>query len=93
MFGREVGGIFRSHSPRMGPFLPGSDLDTPHCHVDTAFILDRLSYKSPQSDNLLVKDLSLKISQGKHLLVVGDTGTGKTSFLRVLNRLWESSSG
>ncbi|XP_048841780.1 ATP-binding cassette sub-family D member 4 isoform X1 [Brienomyrus brachyistius] len=70
-----------------------SDLDAPHRHVDTAFILDRLSYKCPQSDSLLVKDLSLKISQGTHLLVVGDTGTGKTSFLRVLNRLWESSSG
>ncbi|XP_061098026.1 ATP-binding cassette sub-family D member 4 isoform X2 [Conger conger] len=60
---------------------------------DTAFVLDRLSYKSPFSDELLVKELSLKVSQGTHLLVVGNTGTGKTSLLRVLNRLWESSSG
>uniref|UniRef100_A0A669BBT9 ATP-binding cassette, sub-family D (ALD), member 4 n=1 Tax=Oreochromis niloticus TaxID=8128 RepID=A0A669BBT9_ORENI len=57
--------------------------------VDTAFIVDHLSYKSPFSDELLVEDLSLKISQGTHLLVVGNTGTGKTSLLRVLNRLWE----
>ncbi|XP_018550038.1 ATP-binding cassette sub-family D member 4 [Lates calcarifer] len=61
--------------------------------VDTAFILDHLSYKSPYSDQLLVEDLSLKISQGTHLLVVGNTGTGKTSLLRVLNRLWEAHSG
>uniref|UniRef100_A0A3B4AWU2 Uncharacterized protein n=1 Tax=Periophthalmus magnuspinnatus TaxID=409849 RepID=A0A3B4AWU2_9GOBI len=61
--------------------------------VDTAFILDHLSYKSPYSENLLVEDLSLKISQGTHLLVVGNTGTGKTSLLRVLNRLWEADSG
>uniref|UniRef100_A0A671UXN7 ATP-binding cassette, sub-family D (ALD), member 4 n=1 Tax=Sparus aurata TaxID=8175 RepID=A0A671UXN7_SPAAU len=61
--------------------------------VDTAFILDHLSYKSPDSDQLLVEDLSLKISQGVHLLVVGNTGTGKTSLLRVLNRLWEAHSG
>uniref|UniRef100_A0A8C9VP82 ATP-binding cassette, sub-family D (ALD), member 4 n=1 Tax=Scleropages formosus TaxID=113540 RepID=A0A8C9VP82_SCLFO len=59
----------------------------------SAFVLDRLSYKSPFSDDLLVKDLTLKISQGTHVLVVGNTGTGKTSLLRVLNRLWESSSG
>ena len=61
--------------------------------MDTAFIMDHLSYKSPYSDQLLVEDLSLKISQGSHLLVVGNTGTGKTSLLRVLNRLWEADSG
>uniref|UniRef100_A0A3Q2X0B7 ATP-binding cassette, sub-family D (ALD), member 4 n=1 Tax=Haplochromis burtoni TaxID=8153 RepID=A0A3Q2X0B7_HAPBU len=61
--------------------------------VDTAFIVDHLSYKSPFSDELLVEDLNLKISQGSHLLVVGNTGTGKTSLLRVLNRLWEAHSG
>uniref|UniRef100_A0A8C6KN11 ATP binding cassette subfamily D member 4 n=1 Tax=Nothobranchius furzeri TaxID=105023 RepID=A0A8C6KN11_NOTFU len=43
--------------------------------------------------NRLLEDLSLKISQGTHLLVVGNTGTGKTSLLRVLNRLWEAQSG
>uniref|UniRef100_A0A3Q3WYN1 Uncharacterized protein n=1 Tax=Mola mola TaxID=94237 RepID=A0A3Q3WYN1_MOLML len=61
--------------------------------VDTAFIIDHLSYKSPYADELLVEDLSLKISQGTHLLVVGNTGSGKTSLLRVLNRLWEAHSG
>uniref|UniRef100_A0A8C5DFZ7 ABC transmembrane type-1 domain-containing protein n=1 Tax=Gouania willdenowi TaxID=441366 RepID=A0A8C5DFZ7_GOUWI len=61
--------------------------------ADTAFILENLSYKSPFSDQLLVDDLSLKICQGTHLLVVGNTGTGKTSLLRVLNRLWEAESG
>ncbi|KAI1897280.1 hypothetical protein AGOR_G00081690 [Albula goreensis] len=69
------------------------DMDSHTGPSDTAFVLDRLSYKCPFSDELLVKDLSLKISQGTHLLVVGNTGTGKTSLLRVLNRLWESSSG
>ncbi|KAK6297810.1 hypothetical protein J4Q44_G00323930 [Coregonus suidteri] len=61
--------------------------------ADTAFILDCVSYKSPFSEQLLVEELSLKISQGSHLLVVGNTGTGKTSLLRVLNRLWEADSG
>ncbi|XP_068610264.1 lysosomal cobalamin transporter ABCD4 [Brachionichthys hirsutus] len=70
-----------------------SDFNVHAGPVDTAFILDHLSYKSPYSDELLVKDLSLKISQGTHVLVVGNTGTGKTSLLRVLNRLWEADSG
>uniref|UniRef100_A0A8C1VJZ0 ATP-binding cassette, sub-family D (ALD), member 4 n=1 Tax=Cyprinus carpio TaxID=7962 RepID=A0A8C1VJZ0_CYPCA len=61
--------------------------------ADTAFVLDRLSYKSPVSEELLVKDLTLKISQGTHMIVVGNTGTGKTSLLRVLNGLWEACNG
>uniref|UniRef100_A0A8C3AIN3 ATP-binding cassette, sub-family D (ALD), member 4 n=1 Tax=Cyclopterus lumpus TaxID=8103 RepID=A0A8C3AIN3_CYCLU len=70
-----------------------SDFNVHAGPADTAFILDHLSYKSPYSDKLLVEDLSLKISQGTNLLVVGNTGTGKTSLLRVLNRLWEAHSG
>ncbi|XP_051538865.1 lysosomal cobalamin transporter ABCD4-like isoform X3 [Myxocyprinus asiaticus] len=70
-----------------------SDLEIHSIPADTAFVLDRLSYKSPVSEELLVKDLTLKISQGMNLLVVGNTGTGKTSLLRVLNCLWEPCSG
>ncbi|KAF3849839.1 hypothetical protein F7725_019558 [Dissostichus mawsoni] len=70
-----------------------SDFNVHAGPADTAFILDHLSYKSPFSDKLLVEDLSLKISQGSNLLVVGNTGTGKTSLLRVLNRLWEAEGG
>ncbi|KAK9953040.1 hypothetical protein ABG768_017066 [Culter alburnus] len=70
-----------------------SDRELHSVPADTAFVLDRLSYKSPSSEELLVKDLTLKISQGMHLLVVGNTGTGKTSLLRVLNGLWEPCSG
>ena len=73
--------------------VSNSDFNVHAGPVDTAFILDHLSYKSPYSDELLVEDLSVKIGQGTHLLVVGNTGTGKTSLLRVLNRLWEADSG
>lgn len=70
-----------------------SDFNVHAGPVDTAFIVDHLSYKSPFADELLVEDLSLKIGQGAHVLVVGNTGTGKTSLLRVLNRLWEAHNG
>ncbi|XP_053738076.1 ATP-binding cassette sub-family D member 4 isoform X1 [Synchiropus splendidus] len=70
-----------------------SDFNVHGGPLDTAFILDHLTFKSPYSDQLLVEDLSLKITENTHLLVVGNTGTGKTSLLRVLNRLWEAQSG
>ncbi|XP_043082266.1 LOW QUALITY PROTEIN: ATP-binding cassette sub-family D member 4 [Puntigrus tetrazona] len=72
---------------------PYSGQELHNVPADTAFVLDRLSYKSPVSEELLVKDLTLKISQGTHMLVVGNTGTGKTSLLRVLNDLWEPCNG
>uniref|UniRef100_K7GDE8 ATP binding cassette subfamily D member 4 n=1 Tax=Pelodiscus sinensis TaxID=13735 RepID=K7GDE8_PELSI len=65
------------------------------CHrkADTAFLLERVSLSLPSSDKLLIKDLNLKISQGNNLLIVGNTGTGKTSLLRVLGGLWDSTRG
>ncbi|XP_055448910.1 lysosomal cobalamin transporter ABCD4 isoform X2 [Psammomys obesus] len=60
---------------------------------DTAFLLDRVSVLAPSSDKPLIKDLSLKICEGQSLLVTGNTGTGKTSLLRVLGGLWESEKG
>ncbi|XP_019374378.1 PREDICTED: ATP-binding cassette sub-family D member 4 isoform X2 [Gavialis gangeticus] len=60
---------------------------------DTAFLLERVTLAVPSSGRLLIKDLNLRISQGNNLLIVGNTGTGKTSLLRVLSGLWESTQG
>ncbi|XP_017735975.1 PREDICTED: ATP-binding cassette sub-family D member 4 isoform X2 [Rhinopithecus bieti] len=61
--------------------------------ADTAFLLERVSISAPSSDKPLIKDLSLKISEGHSLLITGNTGTGKTSLLRVLGGLWTSTRG
>ncbi|XP_053923696.1 lysosomal cobalamin transporter ABCD4 isoform X2 [Cuculus canorus] len=60
---------------------------------DTAFLLEQVTLSVPSSGKLLIKDLSLKISQGNSIMIVGNTGTGKTSLLRVLGGLWESMRG
>nr|KAF6385773.1 ATP binding cassette subfamily D member 4 [Myotis myotis] len=61
--------------------------------ADTAFLLDRVCISTPSSNKPLIKDLSLKISEGQSLLITGNTGTGKTSLLRVLGGLWASTRG
>ncbi|XP_023559347.1 ATP-binding cassette sub-family D member 4 isoform X2 [Octodon degus] len=61
--------------------------------VDTAFLLERVCISAPSSDKPLVKDLSLKVCEGQSLLITGNTGTGKTSLLRVLGGLWASTQG
>ncbi|XP_032338248.1 ATP-binding cassette sub-family D member 4 isoform X1 [Camelus ferus] len=61
--------------------------------TDTAFLLERVCISAPSSNKPLIKDLSLKISEGQSLLITGNTGTGKTSLLRVLGGLWASTRG
>uniref|UniRef100_A0A8C3UEE2 ATP binding cassette subfamily D member 4 n=1 Tax=Catharus ustulatus TaxID=91951 RepID=A0A8C3UEE2_CATUS len=73
------------------------DLDSPSGEDpvprDTAFLLEQVTLSVPSSGKLLIKDLSLRISQGNSVMIVGNTGTGKTSLLRVLGGLWESTRG
>ncbi|KAM6202838.1 lysosomal cobalamin transporter ABCD4 isoform 2-T2 [Rhynchocyon petersi] len=61
--------------------------------ANTAFVLEQVSISAPSSDKPLIKDLDLRISEGQNLLITGNTGTGKTSLLRVLGGLWASSQG
>ncbi|XP_064005609.1 lysosomal cobalamin transporter ABCD4 isoform X4 [Pogoniulus pusillus] len=73
--------------------LDGSHSGEDPVPKDTAFLLERVTLQVPSSGKLLIKDLSLRISQGNNVMIVGNTGTGKTSLLRVLGGLWESTRG
>ncbi|XP_054682831.1 lysosomal cobalamin transporter ABCD4 isoform X2 [Grus americana] len=75
-------------SPPLSWWRPSS-----HSGEDTAFLLERVTLSVPSSGKLLIKDLSLRISKGNSVMIVGNTGTGKTSLLRVLGGLWESTQG
>lgn len=69
---------------------PGEPATEP---ADTAFLLDRVCVSAPSAEQPFIRDLSLKICEGQSLLITGNTGTGKTSLLRVLGGLWASSRG
>jgi len=45
------------------------------------------------SDKRLVDDITVRVQKGEILAVVGPSGSGKSSFLRLLNRLDEPTSG
>ncbi|GER90978.1 choline transporter [Dictyobacter vulcani] len=44
-------------------------------------------------DKAIVDDISLAVQKGETLAIVGPSGSGKSSFLRLLNRLDEPTSG
>ncbi len=47
----------------------------------------------PQSDVGLFKNLSLKIKAGEHVALVGTSGSGKSSFIKLLQRLYNINEG
>ena len=52
-----------------------------------------VSFKYPRDQQYVLKDINLKITSGEHLSVVGLNGAGKTTFIKLLCRLYDVSEG
>ncbi len=55
--------------------------------------LDKVSLSASVGSQYLLKDISFEIAKGDRICLLGASGAGKTSLLRVLNRLSEPSAG
>ena len=56
-------------------------------------VVDKLIYKIPNSDRLLIKGISFKINPGEVIGIIGPTGGGKTTLARLLVGVLKPSSG
>lgn len=52
-----------------------------------------VSFKYPASDTYALQNVSLKIKDGEHLAVVGRNGSGKTTFIKLMCRLYDVTDG
>ncbi|MCL2060815.1 MAG: ABC transporter ATP-binding protein/permease, partial [Oscillospiraceae bacterium] len=52
-----------------------------------------VSFKYPSSDAYALQNVSLKLSVGRRLAVVGENGSGKTTFIKLLCRLYDPDEG
>ena len=57
------------------------------------FQFKNVSFKYPGQDNYAVKNLNLTLEAGKRLAVVGLNGAGKTTFIKLLLRLYDVTEG
>jgi len=52
-----------------------------------------VSFKYPRSENFVLRNINLTIRSGEHLSIVGLNGAGKTTFIKLLCRLYDVTEG
>jgi len=65
------------------------ELPTPQAEI----LVEKLIYKIPNTDRLLIKGISFKINSGEVIGIIGPTGGGKTTLARLLVGVLKPSSG
>ncbi len=58
-----------------------------------AIVFDRVSKTFPKASKPSVNETSLEIGQGSFVTILGASGCGKTTLLKMVNRIIEPSSG
>jgi putative ATP-binding cassette transporter len=60
---------------------------------DSRLALEHLTLLTPSGGRILINDLSADIEPGQGMMIVGESGTGKSSLLRAIAGLWDCGSG
>ena len=52
-----------------------------------------VSFRYPLSNNLILKNINFKIRKGTTLGIIGHTGSGKSTLINLIPRIWEVTEG
>ncbi len=57
------------------------------------FVFENVSFKYPKAENYALKNMNITIKGGERLAVVGLNGAGKSTFIKLLLRLYKPTEG
>lgn len=61
--------------------------------MDYSIMVDGLSFAYPNSDRLILNDISFNFEKGKKYAIVGVNGSGKTTLAKLISGLYEPTKG
>ncbi|ACB52282.1 ATP-binding protein of ABC transporter [Crocosphaera subtropica ATCC 51142] len=64
-----------------------------YTHKSPDVALENVTLHPPNSERTLIENVSLNVSNHNNLLIMGASGTGKSSLLRAIAGLWNSGDG
>ena len=73
--------------------IDNSSLDRVRVQEGTNVQLSNVSLETPGGEQALLKELSVALEPGQNLVIIGQTGVGKSSVLRAMAGLWSRGSG
>lgn len=68
---------------------PSNDI----CYNNISLDAENIKYKFPDSPDFILNHINLKIANEEKIMLEGDNGSGKTTFMRILCGLIEPTSG
>jgi ATP-binding cassette subfamily B protein len=89
--------LFLGHLYRFLELKPKlQEATNPQCFgrpLRSGIVFDRVTFRYPQNEHCILDDVSLTIRPGEHVALVGENGAGKTTWVKLLCRLYDPTSG
>ena len=61
--------------------------------VSWEIVFENVSFRYPGSEEWALRNLNIRLKKGQHFAVVGRNGSGKTTFIKLLCRLYDPTEG
>ena len=72
--------------------VPGNYVDE-NCDGKASVVFDHVAFKYPDADEYVLKDISFEAHEGETIAFIGSTGSGKSTLINLIPRLYDATEG